>query len=131
MKDYKRLTKSYRGQPLHTDTEVTDGDEIYERLELLENKIENGTLIELPCKVGDTVWFLNKHYAIYLRKDTVYKAKVVRVYFEKNKNIYLAIQIKNEYGTTEFPRITEIDKTVFLTQAEAEKKLKELNGGKQ
>ena len=45
---YKRLTKSYKGAPLHTDMEVTDGDEIYECLAELEDKIEQGTLIELP-----------------------------------------------------------------------------------
>ena len=50
--EYKRLTNSYKGAPLHTDMEVTDGDEIYERLAELEDKIEQGTLIELPCKVG-------------------------------------------------------------------------------
>ena len=47
--EYKRLTKSYKGAPLHTDMEVTDGDEIYERLAELEDKIEQGTMIELPC----------------------------------------------------------------------------------
>lgn len=46
MSEYKRLTKSYKGAPLHTDMEVTDGDEIYERLAELEDKIEQGTLIE-------------------------------------------------------------------------------------
>lgn len=31
---------------------------IAERLAELEDKIENGTLIEQPCKVGDTVWLV-------------------------------------------------------------------------
>ena len=31
--------------------------ECYDRLREFEDKIEAGTLIELPCKVGDTVWF--------------------------------------------------------------------------
>ncbi|MBQ2710869.1 MAG: hypothetical protein IJF66_02875 [Clostridia bacterium] len=56
MTDYKRLTK-HKGEPLHTDMEVTDGDEIYERLAELENMIEQGLLIKLPCKVGDMVYF--------------------------------------------------------------------------
>jgi hypothetical protein len=31
---------------------------MHERLADLEDKIEQGTLIELPCKVGDTVYWL-------------------------------------------------------------------------
>ena len=30
------------------------------RLAELEDKIEQGTLIELPCKVGDTVYFIDE-----------------------------------------------------------------------
>lgn len=30
----------------------------FNRLAELEDKIENGTLIELSCKIGDTVWFI-------------------------------------------------------------------------
>lgn len=32
-----------------------------DRLTTLENAIENGTLVFLPCKVGDTVYFVH-HY---------------------------------------------------------------------
>ena len=35
-------------------------DTIYTRLQELEDKIENGTLIELPCKVGDIVYEICK-----------------------------------------------------------------------
>lgn len=59
---YKRLTKSYKGAPLHTDMEVTDGDEIYERLAELEDKIEQGKLIEMPRmfrnKMNGIGWFV-------------------------------------------------------------------------
>ena len=77
-----------------------------------------------PCKVGDTVWYLNRYYCVSMCKDTVYEAKVVRVYVEKENKLCLSIQIKNEYGTTEFPHITEIGKTVFLTKEEAEQALR-------
>ena len=32
------------------------------RLAELEDKIEQGTLIELPCKVGDTIWCIAEYY---------------------------------------------------------------------
>ena len=51
-KDYKRLTDT--GIPTITP------DDVYNRLYELENAIENGTLVFLPCKVGDTVYYLNE-----------------------------------------------------------------------
>ena len=86
--------------------------------------LANGIIVP-PCKVGDKVWFLNKHYSIAMRRNAVYEARVVRVYVEKGNVLTLAIQVKNKMGTTEFPRITEIGKTVFLTKEEAEKALAE------
>lgn len=49
-KDYKRLTDT--GIPTITP------DDVYNRLYELENAIENGTLMFLPCKVGDEFWWI-------------------------------------------------------------------------
>lgn len=49
-KDYKRLTDT--GIPTITP------DDVYNRLYELENAIENGTLVFLPCKVGDEFWWI-------------------------------------------------------------------------
>ena len=35
---------------------VKDTEKLKDRIAELEDKIENGTMIELPCKVGDTVY---------------------------------------------------------------------------
>ena len=66
MKDYKRLTERYveeEGDFFKKGTRLTlknaPDEEILERLAELEDKIENGTLIDLPCKIGDTVWLAN------------------------------------------------------------------------
>ena len=107
--EYKRLTKSYKGAPLHTDMEVTDGDEIYERLAELEDKIKQGTLIELPCKVGDTIYLISEKRWSIKKKKTYW-------YIRKTKLTYGNMErIIKEYG--EF---------VFLTREEAEKRLEEL-----
>lgn len=56
MKDYKRLTFKRLADPCDDDCEETENastasyDEILERLAELEDKIENGMLVELPCK---------------------------------------------------------------------------------
>ena len=50
---------------MHTDMEVTDGDEIYERLAELEDDLESGKIIRLPCEIGDIVAYKknNEYYA--------------------------------------------------------------------
>lgn len=70
------------------------------------DKIENKTLIELPCKVGDIVWEL----------DLFSKQKVREI---KARNI---LQIFHWIEDESF------GKYLFLTKAEAEEKLKELKG---
>lgn len=52
-KEYKRLTE--------TGIPTTTPDDVYNRLCELENAIEKGTLVFLPCKVGDKVWYLNEY----------------------------------------------------------------------
>lgn len=97
--------------------------------DIYNSRIESGKLIELPCKVGDKVWFLNTYSSIAMRRNAVYEAKVVRMYVERGNILCLSIQVKNEMGTTEYPRITEIGKTVFFTRKEAEKALAKMKGG--
>lgn len=77
---------------------------LLERLCHLEDKIENGTLIELPCKVGDTVYKLEK----YLWCD-------LRTTWEIEEEIFELGMLDYLWG-----------KTIFLTKTEAEAKLREL-----
>ena len=89
---------------------------IKNRLAELEDKIENGTLIELPCKVGDTVYFetwlggvnvgLKEHEVIGFNLCAVSKRKPNPV-------------------PTELP-LRDFGKSVFLSKSEAEAKLREL-----
>ena len=74
-----------------------------DRLAELEAKIEQGTLIELPCKVG----------------DTVYQTDGVRIYESK---VELLIYDCGRWAFNE----KAIGTSVFLTREEAEKRLKEL-----
>jgi hypothetical protein len=83
------------------------------RLWELENQIENGTLIELPCKVGDTVYFVN-HYRTTPRIE---EYKVYGFSFGKDGTM-----LHIDFGT--YISVNE----VCLTKAEAEEKLKELKG---
>ena len=63
MREYKRLTERYVDkQGTNCVRKLTWDGEILHRLAELEDKIENGTLIEVPCKVGDTVYCIYHYY---------------------------------------------------------------------
>ena len=82
--------------------------------ELLEyrNKIEQGTLIELPCKVGDTVYRIRKK---------PYKAVLERFVV----SITLCLNYKGQFEWRLFTTTEDtLGKSVFLTREEAEAKLK-------
>ena len=93
--------------------------------ELIADYLMSNNVVVLPCKVGDTVYYINEYYDIYLCKDTIYEAKVARMVITKNNEISLVIHIKDESGLTEYPNVKNFGKTVFLSREEAENVLKE------
>lgn len=96
--------------------------DLRERLKEYEDYEEQGRLIKLPCKVGDTVWYVDDdddNYPIKLGIDTISR--------NDNKNIYYYANDDVHYGKFGFID-SDFGKTVFLTKSEAEAKLKELRG---
>ena len=81
------------------------------RLAELEDKIENGTLVELPCKVGDTVYFVNDY-----RPAPIIEEYVVYGIMLDGSEITLHIDFMKTINA----------KNVYFTKAEAEQRLKEL-----
>lgn len=89
--------------------------DFYKKCESLE---EQDRLIKLPCKIGCTVydiaWWDNIEEKVIVKGETYYrtvhKHKVTKSAFD-------------------YSDIREFGKTVFLTESEAEAKLKELRGG--
>ena len=98
-------------------------NEAYYKLQHYEDLEEQGRLIELPCKIGDTVYYINTHNRLSLFKNTVYEAKVAR-FVTTRYGTSIVIQIRNEYGCTELYSEDNYNKTVFLTKEEAEVALK-------
>lgn len=108
--------------------------ELRERLKMFEDKLENGTLIELPCKVGDTVYVLDYEdgkavdYSGYIfimaNNDFAFLSPVLNG--ESNPieicNEYFQRSIDDEDNSGVIVPLAEL----FLTKAEAEQKLKEL-----
>lgn len=86
---------------------------IVRRLAELEDKIENGTLVELPAPLGSELWTIE--YPTHKRgKETVI------VLSAKNATV-----VRNKYPLS-FSNLDMIGKHYFLTREEAEKRLEEL-----
>ena len=94
------------------------------RLRELTEADKDGRVVVLPCKVGDTVWIVGT-----VRK--LYSAKV-RTFFCGHPS---AVRGDDVDGHIHMIRTTECDipmqefgKTVFLSRAEAERSMKEMEG---
>lgn len=84
---------------------------------------EDGLIIELPCKVGGTVWTNFSVSGDYLKaKDRPYACEVVFVGINDG-DCFMNVQYKNGRMYQFF--FSAIGKIVFLTRAEAEQSLKE------
>ncbi len=94
---------------------------IIERLAEYEDLEEQGLLLRLPCKVGSTLY-----QPISNRQINEYKAIGLCFDITRNEFMYeVAYQIGLEWYKTTCD-FDCINKTVFLTKEEAEKKLKEI-----
>lgn len=101
-----------------------------DRLAELENAIECRQMVEIPCKIGDTIYVVPS--------KAVYGLNILHK-FEKNNRIYkqvideVRITRRGWYLKTCDSMDTQVDsslsETWFLTEAEAEAKLDELRKG--
>lgn len=101
-----------------------------EKLADYENLEEQGRLVKLPCKVGDMLYYpeesfdivvpvrLNEIIISFVGIDT-YSYQYNCCFFDECGDVYKEYEFDNN----------DFGKTVFLTKAEAEAKLKELRGG--
>ena len=119
--EYKRLTKRDCAGYVVPVKPIMSGysniqaaeEELLDRLAELEDKIEAGTLIEIPCKVGDS--------AVAIIDTLCYPNAIYNV---KLKD--LAYIVEDENGDVTFQHITRI----FGTEEEAKKRLEEIRNGK-
>lgn len=88
--------------------------------------LENGVIVP-PCKVGDTVYWLNFYNDLMLYRDKYYEAEVVRIVVTRF-GVSCVIRVRGEHATYEIPDV-EFGKTVFLTREEAEQALKGEHNG--
>ena len=100
----------------------TDVEALTIAIDTLE-KVENGTLIELPCKVGDVVYYLDGHYERHKTKVYVNEIKkgIVDHITIGQKGIPQIDVCDDENVWTTFDGIEDFGKIAFLTKDQAEK----------
>ena len=102
-------------------------DDVIDKLADYEGLEEQGRLVKLPCKVGDKVWDNDFGkpctYTITGFSFGTGKDYIDEPVSEKEVVYYYSNSIGSITGSFS---VSEIGKTVFLTQSEAEQKLKEM-----
>lgn len=69
-KDYDRLTyRPYKNDKVRCLKSDGEEEDFAERLYALEEMIESGKLVFLPCKVGDEFWYINKLWKMACRQE--------------------------------------------------------------
>lgn len=122
MMKYKRLTGQEWSENIDLKQEL-GYSYIYKRLYELETKIEQGTLIELPCKVGTVLYEIVPKCKSGL--SCPYNGGFGTSRCKNGCGAYI-----NETKFTFLSMRELIGKSLFLTREEAEKRLLELQGGK-
>ena len=122
MSEYKRLTE----KDWHKEKFYPKADNervIRKRLWDLENKIEQGTLIELPYKLGTKLYFLVLHsfggYFEIFETD-------LWVYVSRYKDEIGGVDFAIEINDIDFDYETWVVAHCYSTKAEAEARMKEL-----
>lgn len=113
-KDYKPLTTGGYANPKMLS-------QYRDRLCYLEDCIENGTLMFLPCKVGDKVWYLNEYS--YPRRIEEYVVDSIELL--KGGWMRCTAHSEVEPMGTGFS-LNAIGDYIFTTKEAAEKALEEL-----
>lgn len=100
---------------------------ILEKLAEYEDLEEQGLLVRLPCKIGDTVYRVNAG-----AKQPIIPMTVSEIHFlcYKNERAVRFDAIGKEDMGESCYRLEDIGKIVFLTREEAEKKLEEIQNDK-
>lgn len=134
--DVKYLETAVMGNGIKEYWEHKQVAKYLRQLKDYEDLEEQGRLIILPCKVGDTVYVVTSPFNVFddieydeNMKDEVYESYVSSITFYKSGEQYRIYAKATNHFIGAYFRECDFGKTVFLTQSAAEEKLKELRGG--
>lgn len=104
MNNYKRFTEKVdSGFVSELDCRIA-----YNKLVAIEDQFENGTLKQLPIRIGQTIYRKDARFSWEITEARIYEDEIV--FYDDSDNMI---------------RVEDIGKKVFLTKAEAEQKRKE------
>ena len=100
------------------DCQLKEGNELLksalDKLAMYEDLEEQGRLLKLPCKIGDTVW----NYSCFGLRNY----KVTYMGFDKDGLLYFDCESEITYSFRCY--LKDFKDKIFLTKSEAEAKLK-------
>jgi hypothetical protein len=115
-----RLTKRLLGSNAPY-TEFADYNEIINRLCDLEDKIEQGKILELPCEIGD------EKFAILPNTNEIVKGKVCTIIYQNGFLVDFGYNPDKRFGGyNAYAQL--LPEELFDTYEEAEAKLREMEG---
>ena len=111
--------------------------ELLEELKSYKDAEEQGLLVRLPCKVGDTVWVVTSPINVFSYSEydgdaehEVYESFLSSVsYYTSGEQFRIYAKVTNSFIAAYF-RECDFGKSIFLTREEAEKKLEESQNDK-
>ena len=112
-----------------SDSSESNLTEIIEKLGNYEDAEEQGLLLRLPCKVGDTVWQIMISGMNRKEKKLlygIYEATVTEVSVDFYRNLLISTITNDTKKCKNKVTISAIGETIFLDREEAEAKLKEM-----
>lgn len=99
----------------------------------LEDAEEDGRLVVLPCKVGDTVWVITHPFNVLDdfdfyedAHDEIYESYISSVTFYEDSNQYRIYAKDTKDFIKAYFMECDFGKSIFLTREEAEKALEEM-----
>lgn len=128
--DWLEELKDYKATNLTPEQMIQIDKDFSVQAKELHDWQENG--IKFPCKAGNTVWIITHPYSVtkdeddWGKKEEIFEAKCSSVTVFKASMQYRFIA--GGRRIVEFFTDSSFGKTVFLTQEEAEAKLKEMEG---
>lgn len=99
-------------------------DAVYRKLKAYEDAEEQGMLLRLPCKVGDTIYEVSYANRKYIIREHIVNQFVYIAYRKPRIEIYC----EGENGFLSSSITGQLDDGLFLNREEAEAKLAEMEG---
>lgn len=124
MKRLTRRTDNGDAWYNHRPDKTVYNSELLQRLAYYEDMEEQGRLVVLPCKVGDTVYVTGARFYLGKEHTGIQKGTVYGYELNEGYGWVIWAHMEGETYSGNAYCFSDFGKTVFLTREEAERALK-------